>query len=381
MSPIELVNYAQNREWKICVYGLGTYGKSCSKLFLECLHIVPDYYCDQNIVVLDEFPIERRKKIRLFELLNIEEEILVFLFVSSRFENEINTQFKKNKNLHTINWEGIHELLNQDSILETYFGINRFVHNKHFEEESIIDREIFQLKNKPRIAVYTCITNSYDRLNKPAVFEENCDYFLITDALENQKIENDEFYNRIFVSDVVPSKIVSPKDQNRYCKTHGADIFKEYDYTIYLDGNIIIQKSISQLVMKTGKYGLALHKHPFCNDAYLEAFSLSARNRISKEDAIQTMKSFSKQGFERNYGMAECGIIICDNNNMIGKQILKRWYYNYENNPIQRDQIFFAYTLWEMNIKVSDVCTLPGNIRTNGYFLLVESHYGNKSSG
>lgn len=373
MSVIDLFNLAKEENWKICQYGLGTYTKACGQIFLEYLDIIPDFICDKNEKNLQKFNTKNGKKIKIQELKQIKENVLVLLFMSSKYEKDVCEEFRDNKNIRIINWEGIHSLLNRDKILCDYFGINEFNYcNVHDEKQKIVNCSKDRKTNN--IAVFTCITGNYDILNKPEVIEEGCDYYLITDELDAKHIENEEYYKKISIYDVVPKDITLPKEQNRYCKLHGAEIFHEYDYIIYLDGNIKILKGFSDLITLIGDFGLALHKHPFCNDAYLEAFSLSVRNKIYKDDAIQVVKKFVKEGFVRNYGMAECGVIICDNKNNLGKEILKQWYKNYEENLVKRDQIYFAYTLWKMNIKMSDVCTLPGNIRTNGYFCISASH-------
>lgn len=373
MSKMELLDRAKSEKWKICVYGLGTYGKTCSKEFLSYLEVLPDYYCDKNSNALKNFLVEDDKKIDVEKLKSFEKDILVFLFLSSKYENIVYKELEVNKKLHVINWADIHSLLNQDQILKKYFHIADFINIHNKKEKNI--QNISKEKNK-RIAIYTCITNNYDTLNKPMVIEDNCDYFLITDLPEDVKIENDEYYKRIPIANVVPKHISSPKDQNRFCKSHGYCIFPQYEYSIYLDGCLQIINPISNFIDRVGAMGIALYKHPFTNDAYVEAFSLSVRARIDKEEAQTTMQKFAEEGFERNYGMAECGVIVCKHDNCLAQMILNNWYNNYENNLIKRDQIYFAYTLWKMGISIDKVCKLPGNIRTSGYFSIVASHSG-----
>lgn len=372
MSVVELFELAKKENWKICVYGLGKYAQACCERFLSYLEIMPNYICDKNEKNLQKFNLMKAKKINIDDLKKQKDKILLLLFMSSKYEKDVYDEFRNNNNISIINWEEIHILLNRDNILSAYFGINDWKQDILLEEKQ--KNMIRKKSENSKIAVYTCITDNYDKLNKIEVKEDGCDYYLITDQVYDKYIENEEYYKKISVYDIVPKDVISPKDQNRYCKSHGAEIFKDYDYTIYLDGNIKILKNISTLVTLIGNYGLALHKHPFCNDAYLEAFSLSVRNKINKDEAIQTMRKFAQEGFTRNYGMAECGIIICDNKNKKGKEILDRWYKNYNKNVIKRDQIYFAYTLWELRIKMSDVCTLPGTLRTNGFFCISANH-------
>ncbi len=376
MSKIQLLMQAKKEKWKICVYGLGTYGKTCSKEFLSYLGIEADYYCDRSIDRVKEFQAEENKKIDIKELKSMQEDVLVFLFLSSKYEDIVCRELEMNKKLHMLTWENIHSVLNQDEILKKYFAIEKFADRQKEREYEIREKQNESANTNGKIAVYTCITNNYDKLNKPLVIEDNCDYFFITDLPQEIRMENEEYYKRISIKSIVPKYISSPKDQNRYCKMHGYSIFSKYEYSIYIDGSVQIQRPISELVGRIGTRGIALHKHPFAQDAYLEAFSLSARLRLEKEEAKKTMQSFAKEGFPRNYGMAECGIIVCRNDNYCAQAILNSWYRNYEINLIKRDQIYFAYTLWKMGIEIDEVCKLSGNLRTNGFFTVVSSHSG-----
>lgn len=216
----------------------------------------------------------------------------------------------------------------------------------------------------------------YDKLIKPNKISNQCDYFLITDVPPEVKIENDEFYKRIPISLVVPEELNNPKDQNRYCKMHGFQLFQEYDYSIYIDGSIRIIGDIVELINKVGKYGIAFHKCSFCNDVYEHAMSLSIRSRIKRKDACIEMKKLVQQGFPRFYSLAECGVIVSNHTNEMGRNILIEWNDYYNCALAKRDQLYLPYILWRHGIEIEEVCTLPGDLRTNGYFELISLHTG-----
>lgn len=367
-----MYNVAKKKKWKICIYGLGIYYKTAAVNFLNILNISPDYYTDRNVRVLEELNVDVNKKKTVEKINDMDEDILLLLFVSTRYDSEIINTYKDKSNIHIITWQGIHEILDHDNIIKEYLGINYFTeYNK--DNNRIKRSDYFEKYKGERIAVYVCITDGYDIPTLEHFKSPQMDFYLITDGDVDSKIN--DFYTVLDVNNIVPSRDMSPKDKNRYCKMHAKEIFPDYAYSMYIDGSFIVLEKAINLVNKIGKYGIAVHKHAFSDDVYLEGLSQSARGRVTKEDTKTTLKYFARKGLPRHYGEAECGIIIRNHNNDLSQIIMDRWYKYYMNFPAKRDQFTFVYTLWELGIQMDEVCTLPGNERTNGFFQLTDKKH------
>ncbi len=371
MDILEKITLAKRNNWKTCVYGLGRIGSTFAEECLKYLDLRADYYCDRNVEVLNKFDVADDRKITREELKNFQNDILVFVFVSENKYSDIYSVFEDNSFLHIITWN---EIKKNEYIICRYLQLDSLP--KEIAKKKPVEVDKRKIDINKRIAVFTCITGGYDKLTKPLVIEKKCDYFLITDVPENVKIENDEYYTRIPVSNVVPRILNTPKAKNRYCKSHGFKIFKDYDYSVYIDGNIQIIGRMEELVNKIGKYGIALHRHMDGEDVYEHAMFMAMFSRIKKEDACHEMQRLSKDGFPHNYGFPECGIVICEHNNEIGKKILCEWNDYYNNALAKRDQLYIAYVLWKNGISADEVCTLPGDLRENGYFRKMCGHTG-----
>ncbi len=378
MSAKFYFDRAINENWSICTYGLGVYGRAFIDTTLKYMNIKADYYCDKDIEKIHNYEGEGIG-ISVEQLKALDKDVLVLLFLSERHMQSLYLELGSFKHLHFLTWKDIHEVLDEKNVIYDYFGLNEIKEYSGSKFREVISEQSNEIKEKDklnfRIAIYTCITNNYDNYNEPKVFEEGCDYYFITDK-QGEDIKISPKVKLISIENVCPSDIKVPKDQNRYCKTHGYLIFPQYDYTIYIDGGIEIISPIKELIQKVGDIGLAFHRHPFCNDAYLEAFSLSARGRIKYSEALETVNNFVEDGFPRHYGMAEAGVIICRNNSDIARKVLQEWFELYMISSAKRDQIYLAYTLWKMEIPMDKVCRLSGNIRTNGYFIVRGSHAG-----
>ena len=359
-------------KWKICSYGLGRMGKRLGYNLLKWLEVEPNYYCDKNPDVLENYSVAEKKKIKFEDLLRIEEEVLVFVVMGEEYSQNAKQELEQNSHLHVVTWQ---QLMRDDELIQEYFKIGQLTQYQKINncEFSMSERKI---ENPGRVAVYTCITNNYDALNEPLSIEENCDYFFITDKKGEEQISADSVYKIVDIDKVVPQRVASPKDKNRYCKSHGYEIFKDYDYSIYLDGNIQIVKPVLSLLELINAVGVAVHKHPYADDVYEETLCNSLSSRITKEEADSAMKWLWERGMPRFYGMPECSVILCDNKNPLAGKLLDDWFCNYDKGVAKRDQMYMAFTLWKMDVGIDEVGTLPGNWRTNGYFEKVASHTG-----
>ena len=112
-----------------------------------------------------------------------------------------------------------------------------------------------------KIAVYTCITNGKDKL-KPMPKEEGVDYFCFTDS----ELESDTWKIMPLVRDFENN----PRKTARWHKTHSHKLFDTYDYTIWIDGSLHLNKTPTELVKTIGNNDLGVRVHPAWNSVVTE---------------------------------------------------------------------------------------------------------------
>ena len=237
-----MIHMANENEWKTCMYGLGKIGQNYGYEFLYYYGIEPYLFGDRDEQVLNKFDCSLDKKIAFEELIKTEDHILVFVTVGFAYEKEIIEQLSINPKIHIITWT---QICNDSLALKRFLQIENFPNKKNNKKQLYEYTMGAGNKHNEKIAVYTCITGNYDYpleiLNK----EDRCDYFLISDLKEGTNMVNEQYYRRINTSKVVPKEYITAKDKNRYCKMHGYKIFSDYDYSIYIDGNLQIIGKIS----------------------------------------------------------------------------------------------------------------------------------------
>lgn len=220
---------------------------------------------------------------------------------------------------------------------------------------------IIEKNNDFKIVIYTCITGNYDNIEEPLLLEQGCDYILFSNNKDIQSIN--------WKIQEIPENIMKLEDNakiNRYIKMHPKQLFKDYDYAIYIDGNIKIVSELSQLIKKINRNtGLAIHRHCANTCVFDEVKTCRAYGKGNYKKLRKQVDRYKKEGFPKNYGMLECNILVSDLKNNMSEKIFDEWWNEYINSESMRDQIALPYVLWRNKILVNDIGMLGNNVNVN----------------
>lgn len=240
--------------------------------------------------------------------------------------------------------------------------VYRNVHEvEHTYNMSYQDEEALSRWGNPgtRTVVYTCVTGDYDQLNQPYLYPNNIDFVLYSDHKNVKGWINRELPNNV--------KQYSNSLKNRYIKFHPHELFgKDYDFSIYIDGNITPISDLSvmdELVNK--KYGLAFHSHRNRDCIYDEAAACRALHKGNYNKIIEQLNKYEKEGFPHHYGMVEGNVIVTDLHSHKSYELLSELWNEVINSNSGRDQIAWPYIFWKNKIQIKEVCTLGMNAYKN----------------
>jgi len=203
-------------------------------------------------------------------------------------------------------------------------------------------KKIFKKRNK--IVCYTCITGGYDSL-LPIFKKDNCvDYICFTDniniAAKGWQIKK------------LPRSLknFSSKLQNRIIKIKPHVFLKKYKYSIYVDGNILVNCSIASFIKKYNmeKYFLYVNKHPCRDCLYEEGAAVVNYNFVKKEDVEKQLTKYKNDGFPSHYGLTENNILLRKHNDFKCKKLMELWWNEVEHETY-RDQLSLMYCVWKLN--------------------------------
>lgn len=215
-------------------------------------------------------------------------------------------------------------------------------------------------KRKPKIAVYTCISGNYDKLYSPLLKPDNIDYFAF---LENESRDKIGYWN----VKKIPEEISKLDNilKNRYIKLHPYELFNNYDYSIYIDGNIQVISDLTDMVCSVTDTGISLHHHQFrnciCNE--IEVCRLLKKGNYDKLKS--QVDRYLDEGFPKSFGLYECNVILCDLKNATGEKLMKDWWNEFLKTESYRDQISFPYVIWKNKLKFDDIGCLGKNVYKN----------------
>ena len=225
-----------------------------------------------------------------------------------------------------------------------------------------------------KIAIYTSIFGKYDILHENQFKMEGVDYLCFTDEDLQSSTWN-----------VIKSTPIY-KDPNRNAKKYKIlphRYLKEYDYSIWIDGNILVISDIRDLV-KTNDYLVYDHNKTHLDprnclyEEYNVIIQLGQRNGGNFKDNPEIMhkqvNKYLKEGYPPNNGLATNPILLRNHNNSEIVKNMEDWWTEIKYGS-RRDQLSFNYIAWKNNFKFN---YLEGDSRKNEYFLQTGPHQKKK---
>lgn len=210
--------------------------------------------------------------------------------------------------------------------------------------------DLTQLEGK-KIAIYTCITGGYDYLTDPVYKNPQIDYYLFTD----DKNAKSDVWKVIQIPEKI-KKIGNNIIINRYFKMHPQELFENYDYSIYVDGNISVFGDLREYLCHINdKTGLAMYSHEIRDCIYDEKDACKILKKGDPKKINEQLEKYKKEGFPRHFGMVECPVIATDLKNTNSKKVLDLWWQEFIKSESGRDQLALPYILWKNNYEISDL--------------------------
>lgn len=225
-----------------------------------------------------------------------------------------------------------------------------------------------------RVVVYTSIFGGYDELHENQYKMDGVDYLCFTDS----DIQSDTWQ-------VIKSTPIY-EDPNRNAKKYKVlphRYLSEYDYSVWIDGNILIVNDIRDLIQKH-KYQVFDHNQTVLDprdciyQEYQAIINLGRQNGGNYKDNPETMytqvKRYMDEGYPPNNGLATNPIILRHHNDTQVIDVMEDWWTEIKYGS-RRDQLSFDYVAWKNKFEYK---FLEGDSRKNSYFLQTGKHKSKK---
>ncbi len=220
----------------------------------------------------------------------------------------------------------------------------RYLYHKHYHCPS----ERFQGKG----VVYCVITGGYDSIYEPVTEGSDLDYVLLTDS----PVEG--YSGKWNIRVVENPEGLSPKLLSRYLKMLPFDLFPEYDWSVYVDGNLFIRESIDSFVDLYAKNsGMICFPHHVSRTIEEEAEGIINNGMAGREELLEQINRYHSEGFENDTHMIEAGCMVRDHHDEQLKKVMLDWWEEYRKYKHGRDQMSFGYACWK-NRYDYDICDM-----------------------
>lgn len=192
-----------------------------------------------------------------------------------------------------------------------------------------------------KLIVYTVSTGGYDGVLEPLVTDENTAYIFYTDrppenytgVWEFRPVEN-------------PDKL-DPGRLSRYYKFHPHVLFPNDEYSVYIDANTLLKKSLRAYIDRYSKDASMLcQRHSERNCLYNEAKIVTSYRFDDPAVVSRQMQRYRAEGFPEHYGMIEANVLSRRHHDQPLIAVMETWWDEVLNGS-RRDQLSFSYAVWK----------------------------------
>lgn len=248
------------------------------------------------------------------------------------------------------------ELFRYSEISKQIHYANKLRNNAIRGNEPKLEKHHFTGKG----VVYTAIIGGYDNIPVPTFINPELDYILFTD---NKSVTSD-VWKVIYVDK--PADIDSSR-YSRLFKLLGHKYLSEYDYSIWIDGKIIIKGDPLEYINMYRDYSPILfvpHYEQCC--AYDEAEACISLGKGNPFEIEKQINRYRLEGFPDHYGLIDGCVIVRELHDDKLNTTMETWW-NELLNESGRDQISFGYSFWKNNM-LYDTSNI--SLADNPFFLL-----------
>ncbi|MBQ0022952.1 MAG: DUF616 domain-containing protein [Prevotellaceae bacterium] len=229
--------------------------------------------------------------------------------------------------------------------------------------------------NKKKKAIYTSIIGSYDDILQPKAVDESFDYVLFVKK-GTKKTERIGIWEvRELDYDCDDNTITS-----RFPKMNPHVVLPEYEYSLWIDGNIVILKkefydAVNAKIDEGVVYSGVKHPNKDCVYHDIEACVHAMRDKTS--NIMRAARFLIAEKFPEHYGMYENNIILRKHTDASVINFCNMWWKLYLEYP-RRDQFTSPYCLRANGLEFNYLLPEGECAKTSDWFEFIEHKVAQK---
>ena len=237
----------------------------------------------------------------------IESKNLIYLnqkYLDLTFSSQVQAGGKIDILKTILYWKNIKQLRRQ--------ATSKFFHNKYYNQDgnylytNYLHESEITLPRDSKLVVYTCIVGEYDTFRFPLFYNEDVDYYVFTD----QDIESDGKMKVVDIRTFDEYGQLSPTAMNRKIKMLPQQYLKEYDCSLYVDGNIQVVADVYPMLCNMAGAVLGIHTHAARDCAYMEGDAVKLVHKGDPQKINAQLARYRAEGFPEHFGLFQNSILI-----------------------------------------------------------------------
>ncbi|MFN6005934.1 MAG: glycosyltransferase domain-containing protein [Paracoccaceae bacterium] len=224
-----------------------------------------------------------------------------------------------------------------------------------------------------KIAVYTCVIGDYDPIPVERPDIDGVDFFVFS---------NIDLSGR---TDWTSIRFAMPEYsatlQNRFVKMHPSLMLPEYDFLVYVDGNVQIVGDVSTLVSEMAmdpEFVIGLYQHPFRGCIYSEGAACIKHSRDWFWKIAKQLRRYASLNYPLDNGLYEAGVIVSRRSEKTDL-FFRAWWLAYLSGSA-RDQLSLPFAAWKLSIPIRNLGRSDFRY-IHRFFKLVPHKSAQRSSG
>ncbi len=198
------------------------------------------------------------------------------------------------------------------------------------------------MEKHKKAAVYTVITGNYDYLKDPEYVMEDCDYICFSD---DPQLRSDVWQIRPVEQDEDNASIL-----NRRYKILVHQYLSEYEWSIYVDGNVRILGNLWEYIHSESKGAQILClRHPYRNSVYEEAEECIRLKKERPKVIRRQMERYRTEGYDGSNGLITANILVRRHMHKDVIKLMELWWKELQQGA-GRDQLSFNYACWKLGM-------------------------------
>lgn len=195
--------------------------------------------------------------------------------------------------------------------------------------------------------VYTSVVGDIDALMQPKVVDPRYDYICF--VRKSEGLDGGIWQLREIPADISDDRMLS-----RYPKLHPSELLPEYEWSLWIDGNICISSEafyerIDSLI--DSGVQMAAPRHPLRDCVYDEAYAVVAADKGGYSMAVRVINFLSAKGFPRHAGLFENAMLLRRSGDAALDRMHQMWW-DCLQNLSGRDQLSLGYCARECGVTI-----------------------------